>query len=82
MDKTTLEFFKIDGVGLVDGTTVPGFWADDQLIAQDSGWMVEIPSSIAPGHYVLRHEMYVGCYIPLEACANLTAKDRTPWCRH
>lgn len=82
VDKTTLEFFKIDGVGLVDGTTVPGFWADDQLIAQDSGWMVEIPSSIAPGHYVLRHEMYVGCYIPLEACANLTAKDRTPWCRH
>ncbi|CAG8891880.1 unnamed protein product [Penicillium egyptiacum] len=57
VDKRTLEFFKIDGVGLVDGTTVPGIWADDQLIAQDSGWMVEIPSNIAPGHYVLRHEM-------------------------
>ncbi|KAJ5960762.1 uncharacterized protein N7479_007912, partial [Penicillium vulpinum] len=57
VDKTTLKFFKIDGVGLVDETNVPGIWADDQLIAQNSGWMVEIPSTIAPGHYVLRHEM-------------------------
>ncbi|KAJ5835343.1 hypothetical protein N7447_001369 [Penicillium robsamsonii] len=57
VDKTTLEFFKISGVGLVDGTDVPGIWADDQLIAHESGWMVEIPSDIAPGHYVLRHEI-------------------------
>lgn len=59
VDKTKLEFFKIDGVGLVDGSNVPGFWGDDQLIAQGSSWMVEIPSTIAPGHYVLRHELYV-----------------------
>ncbi|KAK4871063.1 hypothetical protein LT330_000300 [Penicillium expansum] len=57
VDKTTLKFFKIDGVGLVDDTTVPGTWGDDQLIAQKSGWMVEIPHTIAPGHYVLRHEL-------------------------
>ncbi|KAJ5188999.1 Glycoside hydrolase family 61 [Penicillium cf. griseofulvum] len=57
VDKNTLKFFKIDGVGLVDGTSPPGLWADDQLIAQNSGWMVEIPANIAPGHYVLRHEM-------------------------
>ncbi|KAJ5773742.1 hypothetical protein N7457_008638 [Penicillium paradoxum] len=57
VDKTKLEFFKIDGVGLVDGSTVPGIWGDDQLIAQNSAWMVEIPSDIAPGHYVLRHEL-------------------------
>lgn len=59
VDKTTLEFFKIDAVGLIDDTTVPGTWADDQLIAQNSGWMVEIPPNIAPGSYVLRHELYV-----------------------
>ncbi|KAF9238179.1 CAZyme family AA9 [Penicillium roqueforti] len=57
VDKTTLEFFKIDAVGLIDDTTVPGTWADDQLIAQNSGWMVEIPPNIAPGSYVLRHEL-------------------------
>jgi endoglucanase len=59
VDKTSLEFFKIDGVGLVDDTTVPGTWGDDQLIAQGSSWMVEIPPTIAPGYYVLRHELYV-----------------------
>ena len=57
VDKTTLEFFKIDGVGLVDGSTVPGYWGDDQLIENNNSWMVEIPSSIAPGFYVLRHEL-------------------------
>lgn len=59
VDKTSLEFFKIDGVGLVDDTTVPGTWGDDQLIAQGSSWMVEIPPTIVPGYYVLRHELYV-----------------------
>ncbi|CAG8180630.1 unnamed protein product [Penicillium salamii] len=57
VDKTKLEFFKIDGVGLVDGSNVPGIWGDDQLINQGSSWMVEIPKSIAPGNYVLRHEL-------------------------
>ncbi|CAI7654959.1 hypothetical protein PCG10_002484 [Penicillium crustosum] len=57
VDKTTLKFFKIDGVGLVDDKTVPGTWGDDQLVAQNSGWMVEIPPDIAPGNYVLRHEL-------------------------
>ena len=57
VDKNTLEFFKIDGVGLVDGSEVPGTWGDDQLIANGNSWMVEIPSSIAPGNYVLRHEL-------------------------
>jgi cellulase len=59
VDKTTPEFFKIDGVGLVNDATVPGTWGDDQLIAQGSAWMVEIPPNIAPGNYVLRHELCV-----------------------
>ncbi|KAF3401857.1 Endoglucanase-4 [Penicillium rolfsii] len=57
VDKTTLKFFKIDGVGLVDDTTVPGTWGDDQLIANSNSWMVEIPPTLAPGNYVLRHEL-------------------------
>ncbi|KAB8227624.1 putative endo-1,4-beta-glucanase [Aspergillus alliaceus] len=57
VDKTSLEFFKIDGVGIVDGSSVPGVWGDDQLIKNNNSWLVEIPKSIAPGHYVLRHEL-------------------------
>lgn len=57
VDKIKLEFFKIDGVGLVDDLLVPGTWGDDQLIAQNSSWMVEIPSTIVPGYYVLRDEL-------------------------
>jgi cellulase len=57
VDKTTLEFFKIDGVGLIDDTDVPGTWADDELIDANSTWLVTIPTTIAPGNYVLRHEI-------------------------
>ncbi|RAL59091.1 hypothetical protein DID88_003571 [Monilinia fructigena] len=57
VDKTSLEFFKIDGVGLIDDTTVPGTWASDQLIANNNSWSVTIPDSLAPGGYVLRHEI-------------------------
>ncbi|KAL4897909.1 glycosyl hydrolase family 61-domain-containing protein [Aspergillus ambiguus] len=57
VDKTTLEFFKIDGVGLVDDTSVPGVWGDDQLIANNNSWLVQIPANISPGEYVLRHEL-------------------------
>lgn len=57
VDKTTLKFFRIDGVGLVDDTTLPGTWGDDQLIANSNSWMVEIPPTLAPGNYVLRHEL-------------------------
>lgn len=57
VDKTTLKFFKIDEVGLVDGSSTPGTYGDDQLIANNNGWMVQIPESIKPGSYVLRHEI-------------------------
>lgn len=57
VDKTTLEFFKIDAVGLVDDSTTPGTWGTDQLIANNNSWLVQIPSDIAPGQYVLRHEI-------------------------
>ncbi|KAL9097835.1 MAG: hypothetical protein Q9165_000161 [Trypethelium subeluteriae] len=57
VDKTKLEFFKIDGVGLVTDNPVPGTWASDQLIANNNSWVVTIPKTIAPGNYVLRHEI-------------------------
>lgn len=56
VDKTSLKFFKIDGFGLVSGSD-PGYWADDVLIANGLSWLVKIPEDIAPGNYVLRHEI-------------------------
>ncbi|KAK7722582.1 hypothetical protein SLS64_001119 [Diaporthe eres] len=56
VDKTQLKFFKIDAVGLVDGSKPPGTWGSDQMIANNFSWTTTIPASIAPGQYVLRHE--------------------------
>ncbi|KAJ5152568.1 Glycoside hydrolase family 61 [Penicillium canariense] len=33
------------------------WWGDNQLIANNSSWMVGISLSIAPGYYVLRREL-------------------------
>ncbi|RJE19257.1 endo-glucanase [Aspergillus sclerotialis] len=75
VDKTTLEFFKIDGVGLVDGSSVPGIWGDDRLIENNNSWMLEIPSSIAPGFYVLRHEL-----IALHSAGSENGAQNYPQC--
>ncbi|EAW12129.1 putative endo-1,4-beta-glucanase [Aspergillus clavatus NRRL 1] len=75
VDKTTLEFFKIDAVGLVDGSNPPGFWGDDQLIENNNSWMVEIPKSIAPGYYVIRHEL-----IALHAAGSPNGAQLYPQC--
>ncbi|KAF7898742.1 hypothetical protein EAF00_005188 [Botryotinia globosa] len=57
VDKTTLEFFKIDEAGLIDDTTVPGTWASDKMIANNNTWTATIPADLAPGNYVARHEI-------------------------
>jgi cellulase len=57
VDKTDLEFFKISEVGLVDASGNPGRYADSLLLENGDGWMVTIPENIAPGQYVLRHEI-------------------------
>lgn len=57
VDKTSLEFFKIDEAGLLDDSNVPGIWATDSLIYTNKSWTVTIPSSIESGDYVLRHEI-------------------------
>jgi len=56
VDKANLQFFKVDAVGLVDGSTAPGKWASDVMIAKNNSWTLTIPSEIAEGQYVLRHE--------------------------
>ncbi|KAJ5543214.1 hypothetical protein N7461_009217 [Penicillium sp. DV-2018c] len=75
VDKTTLEFFKIEEDGLIDASTPPGVWASDELIAADNKWTVRIPSTIAPGNYVMRHEI-----IALHSAGNLNGAQNYPQC--
>ena len=56
-DPSSLEFFKIDEAGLVDGSAAPGKWASDDLMAAGMKWTVTVPADLAEGEYVLRHEM-------------------------
>jgi cellulase len=57
VEKTSLEFFKINEGGLLDGSAAPGRWVSDQMIDDGFSWTTTIPASLAPGSYVLRHEM-------------------------
>ncbi|PBP21049.1 Glycosyl hydrolase family 61 [Diplocarpon rosae] len=75
VDKTTLKFFKIDGVGLLDDATLPGKWATDTLEANNNTWSVTIPPTIAPGNYVLRHEI-----IALHSAGQVNGAQNYPQC--
>lgn len=56
VDPSTLLFNKIDEAGLIQGGSAP-IWAVNELIANNNSWNLTIPASIAPGNYVLRHEI-------------------------
>ncbi|KAK3401589.1 glycosyl hydrolase family 61-domain-containing protein [Sordaria brevicollis] len=75
VEKTALEFFKIDEVGLVDGSAAPGKWGSDQLIENGNSWLVQIPENIAPGFYVLRHEI-----IALHSAGDANGAQNYPQC--
>ena len=75
VDKTALLFNKIDEAGLINGSPAPGTWASDTLIANNNSWTVTIPSTIAPGKYVLRHET-----IALHSAENLDGSQAYPQC--
>ncbi|EXJ94430.1 endoglucanase [Capronia coronata CBS 617.96] len=75
VDKTKLLFNKIDESGLIDGSTPPGHWASDDMIANNNSWVVTIPSSIAPGKYVLRHET-----IALHVAKDVNSAQNYPQC--
>jgi hypothetical protein len=60
VDKTKLSFFKIDDSrpGFVDESGgIPGYWATNVLIASNNSWMLQIPPTLSPGPYILRHEL-------------------------
>lgn len=51
-DPSTLSYFKINHAGLENGV-----WVSDKIIANNNSWTVKIPSDIAPGNYLVRHEL-------------------------
>lgn len=57
VSKADLKWFKVDAAGLLDDTTVPGNWSTDALIANNFTSTATIPSNIASGNYVVRHEI-------------------------
>jgi cellulase len=65
-----LEFFKIDAAGFEDGK-----WATDKLIANNLTFTVTVPSSIAAGQYVLRHEI-----IALHSAGQVNGAQNYPKC--
>ncbi|KAF2439897.1 lytic polysaccharide monooxygenase [Karstenula rhodostoma CBS 690.94] len=49
-DKTALKWVKIDEAGFTDD------WASNKMIANNNTWSVTVPSTLASGNYVFRHE--------------------------
>lgn len=74
VDKSTLNFFKVDAGGLESDTTVPGTWATDKLIANNNTWTMTIPSGLS-GHFVLRHEI-----IALHSAGSKDGAQNYPMC--
>ncbi|GAB7366009.1 hypothetical protein MBLNU230_g7333t1 [Neophaeotheca triangularis] len=52
-----LDFFTIDRAGLLEQEPIPGNWASDKLIANNNTWTLTVPADLAPGNFVLRHEI-------------------------
>ncbi|KAI1324717.1 glycosyl hydrolase family 61-domain-containing protein [Xylariaceae sp. FL0255] len=79
VNKTDLRFFKIDEMGLLNGTDTAdgggGLWATDLLIANNNSWVTEIPPQIKPGPYVLRTEI-----IALHNASNPIGAQNYPQC--
>ncbi|KAI1361383.1 glycosyl hydrolase family 61-domain-containing protein [Xylaria arbuscula] len=70
-DKTTLEWVKIDEAGwdATDG------WASAQLIANNNSWTTTVPSTLAAGNYVFRHEI-----IALHGASSENGAQNYPQC--
>ncbi|KAI0871025.1 lytic polysaccharide monooxygenase [Hypoxylon argillaceum] len=69
-----LSFTKISEAAYLSGSD-PGTWVTDTMIAQNFTSDVEIPSGLAPGNYVLRHEI-----IALHSAGGADGAQNYPQC--
>lgn len=73
VDKTKLQFFEIGQSALVDSAA--DVWAGNVMIKNNLTWFIKIPTAIAPGNYVLRHEA-----IALHAAGQENGAQNYPFC--
>lgn len=53
-----LKFVKIAQRGWINNSTyAEGFWATNQLIANNGTWPIKVPSELKAGEYIIRHEL-------------------------
>jgi len=71
---TSLLWTKLDQQGWISGSN-PGTWATDSLIAANNTWTITIPSNLAAGNYVVRHEI-----IALHAAGSTNGAQAYPQC--
>ncbi|KAI0466107.1 family 61 glycoside hydrolase [Xylaria cf. heliscus] len=71
-DKTTLEWVKIDEDGWDASTST---WASRKLIDNNNTWTTTVPSTLAAGNYVFRHEI-----IALHGGSSLNGAQNYPQC--
>jgi hypothetical protein len=57
VNPTKLKFVKIAEKGWIDDSIEEGYWAADELLADDSSWDISIPMDLKAGEYVLRTEI-------------------------
>lgn len=72
LDKTTLEWVKVDEGGF-DVTSQT--WATQDLEANNMSWTMTVPSDLASGNYVFRHEI-----IALHGAEALNGAQNYPQC--
>ena len=56
VNSDSLQWFKIDEAGLLNGTVGDGFWGDGLMIQQNSSWTTTIPATVPSGSYLIRFE--------------------------
>jgi len=74
-DSSTLQWFKIDESGLINGTVYDGYWGDGKMIAQNSSWTTTIPATVPSGNYLIRFETIALHSLPAQfypECAQLS----------
>lgn len=61
VDTVNLQFVKIEELGLIRNSTdkskPQGYYAANKLIDSGNKWMFQVPDYVAPGNYVVRHEI-------------------------
>lgn len=72
VDKTTLKFVKIDEAGIDLDTQT---WPTETMIANNNTYSVTVPSTLAAGNYVFRHEI-----IAMHGAGSVGGAQNYPFC--